>query len=176
MAHGFLTVLGIWVSDLIYIIGCHSILYKITDLERSEFFTDSIGLFGGIIVLIIGLGVMLNKPKSLNFDEPKVTTKKEAALSFIQGFSINTFNPFTITFWTGAASTSIAQEDWFKPEQLTFLITILVVIIITDSLKVYFANYIRKWINPGMIQKVNKIAGGIIAICGIYLVIKYLNL
>lgn len=174
MAHGFFTVLGIWVSDLIYIIACHSILYRLTEFEKSTFFTEWIGLFGGIIVLIIGIGVLFSKPKELDFDKPLKSTKRDAAMSFLQGFSVNTFNPFTVTFWTGAVSTSIAHEGWFKFEQLLFLATILIVIMMTDSLKVYFANHIRKYIQPDMIRKVNKVAGVIIVICGIYLIVKYL--
>ena len=175
MAHGFFTVLGIWVSDLLYIVACHSIIYQLIEFEQSRFFTEWIGLFGGIIVLIIGVGVLMNKPKELDFDKPLTSTKKDAAMSFLQGFSVNTFNPFTVTFWTGAVSTSVAHEGWFKFEQLLFLITILVVIMMTDSMKVYFANHIRKYIQPSMIQKVNKVAGAIIVICGIYLIIKFLN-
>jgi len=177
MAHGLLTVVGIWVSDLMYILGCYTLLSRITALERSQVFTESIGLFGGIIVFIIGVGMTFNKPKRLDFNQTvKNNTKRDAAKSFIQGFSVNTFNPFTITFWTGAVSTSIAHEGWFRAEHLAFLITILVVIIFTDSLKVYFANYIRKYVSTQLITKVNKGAGVIIMICGIYLILKYLNL
>lgn len=174
--HGFLTVAGIWVSDLLYILGSYTLLSRITALERSQFFTESIGLFGGIIVFIIGIGITFNKPEHLDFNQSLKNSKTDVVKSFIQGFSVNTFNPFTITFWTGAVSTSIAHEGWFRAEQLTFLITILIVIIFTDSLKVYFANHIRKYVSSELINKVNKGAGLIIMVCGIYLIIKYLNL
>ena len=176
MAHGFLTVAGIWMSDLLYIVGSYTLLSRITALEQSAFFTESIGLFGGIIVFIIGVGMTFNKPKHLDFKEVTKNSKTDAAKSFMQGFSVNTFNPFTITFWTGAVSTSIGHEGWFRAEQLTFLVTILIVIIFTDSLKVYFANHIRKHVSSELINKVNKGAGVVIMICGIYLIIKYLNL
>jgi len=118
----------------------------------------------------------LNKPKSLDFNSAIKNSKADAAKSFLQGFSVNTFNPFTITFWTGAVSTSIAHEGWQMAEQITFLVTILIVIICTDSLKVYFANHIRNYISTSLINKVNKAAGVVILICGIYLIFKYLNL
>ncbi len=176
ITHGFLTVAGIWFSDLLYILACYGLLSRITALERSQLFTESIGLFGGIIVFIIGIGMTFNKPKDLDFNQSAKHTKTAAVKSFVQGFSVNTFNPFTITFWTGAVSTSIAHEGWFRAEQLTFLATTLIVIICTDSLKVYFANYIRKYISSALITKINKGAGILIMICGIYLIIKYLNL
>jgi len=174
--HGFFTVLGIWVSDLLYILACYGLLSKVTALEKSSFFTGSIGLFGGIILAIIGIGMTLSKPKDLAFDGSTKPSKTDAAKSFLQGFSVNTFNPFTITFWTGAVSTSVAHEGWYRAEHFTFLATILVVIICTDSLKVYFANSIRKYISSSLINKVNKVAGVAIMICGIYLILKYLNL
>ena len=174
--HGFFTVGGIWFSDFLYITACYSLLSKITALEQSQFFTESIGLFGGIIVFIIGVGITLNKPKELDFDQPVAQSKTDAFKSFAQGFSVNTFNPFTVTFWTGAVSTSIAREGWTTTSHLTFLGTILLVIICTDSLKVYFANHIRKHISSALIRKINRGAGLLIMICGIYLIIKYLNL
>jgi len=176
IVHGFLTVAGIWFSDFLYILACYGLLSKVTALEQSSFFTESIGLFGGIIIFIIGIGMALNKPKDLDFNPSIKHSKTDAAKSFLQGFSVNTFNPFTITFWTGAVSTSIAHEGWYRAEHLTFLATILIVIICTDSLKVYFANHIRKHISSDLMNKVNKVAGVVIMICGIYLIVKYLNL
>ena len=174
--HGMLTVAGIWVSDLLYILISYKLLSRITALERSSFFTESIGLFGGILVTIIGLGILLNQTKELDFDQPIQSNKKDALKSFLQGFSVNTFNPFTITFWTGAVSSSIAHKGWEVMDHYLFLGTILIVIIITDSLKVNFANYIKQHISTALINRVNKIAGIIIVICGIYLILKYLNL
>ena len=174
--HGFLTLLGIWISDLIYIVATYTLLSKVTAVQRSAFFTESIGLFGGIIVLIIGIGILLNKPKELDFNEQPSNSKRDVFVSIFQGFSVNTFNPFTITFWTGATSTAIAHDGWFTSEHIIFLSTILVVIICTDSLKVFFAHKIRMYVNQILINKVNKGAGFIIAICGVYLIVKYLNL
>ena len=159
-----------------YVVGSYVLLSRITALERSQFFTESIGLFGGIIVFIIGIGMVLNKPKELDFNQPLKNSKTDAVKSFVQGFSVNTFNPFTITFWTGAVSTSIAHEGWMTAEHLIFLATVMVIIICTDSLKVYFANYIRKHISSSLIRKINKGAGILVLICGIYLIAIYLNL
>lgn len=174
--HGFWTVAGIWFSDLLFLSLSYFLLSRIITIQQNSFFTESIGLFGGIIIMIIGIGILLAKPKPLNFDGPVPNKNIDALKSFVQGFSVNTFNPFTITFWTGAASTSIARSEWTTLDDVIFLVTILIMIIMTDSLKVYFANVIRKKMKLDYISYINKGAGLLVSIIGIVLIFRYLNI
>jgi len=176
ITHGYWTVAGIWLSDLLFLSLSYLLLSRITAIQQSAFFTEWIGLFGGIIVLIIGIGILLAKPKPLNFEGPVPNKNIDALKSLAQGFSVNTFNPFTITFWTGAASLSIARGGWTTQDDVLYLVTILVMIMITDSLKVYFANIIRKKMNLNYIIYINKGAGVLVSIIGIVLIFRYLNL
>ncbi|MBT8218974.1 MAG: LysE family translocator [Bacteroidia bacterium] len=173
--HGLSTTVGIWASDIAYILISYWALNKITKIEQNVVFNEYLGLFGGIILLIIGLGIVLKKPKPLDFDQPLINPAMDLAKSWMQGFSVNTFNPFTIAFWTSTVSMTVSNSKWEVFDHWIFLGTILLTIICTDSLKVIFSNIIRKKINQEYIHWINRIAGILISCIGIYLIIKYLS-
>ncbi|MBN1950956.1 MAG: LysE family transporter [Bacteroidales bacterium] len=72
---------------------------------------------------------------------------------FLQGFTVNLFNPSVIIYWTGALLVAVTQQRFTGKKLLLYFGTALFVVLLTDLFKIYFAAKIK----PLVTQKVLKI-------------------
>ena len=99
--------LGIWISDILFIL---SIAFGVTHINRlinAPMFEPLLGVFGGLILIGIGTGMLVSKPSKNIGEEEKFEMFSSRWLLWLEGFSINTFNPFTVVF--GRVSLLLAQ-------------------------------------------------------------------
>jgi len=158
---------GIWISDLIYMLLVLLSLDAIRRVTQTENFELYLGTFGGILLILFGLGMILSKPKA-SF-KTKTSSRSYLGL-FIKGFSINTFNPFTIFFWISIISTTVVKNDWTSADTYAFLGGIILTIMATDSGKVIAAKYVRKWLTPHHIVLARRVSGSALLIFGVVLI------
>jgi len=91
---------GIWLSDLIFILICFYSLDWITQWSTNERAMLFLGLFGSLVLTGMGLyNLKYYKSDIRNPEERLKTGTKRLAL--VKGFTLNTFNPFTLAFWIG---------------------------------------------------------------------------
>ena len=161
---GFSFVVGVWISDLIWVVLSNGFSEAIKTLLN---FKIPIGIAG--CCFLIGMGIyfaFIKKIKPRNQAEPveiagdEITplgkrTNYFAILS--SGFIINTLNPAIISFWVIMAA-SLASVYSFN-ERIIIFSTCLAVNMLADVGKVMGAGYIRNKLSDRVILLINRISG-----------------
>lgn len=159
---------GIWASDLFVILMGYIFIREIQDLINDPVFFRWMGFTGGIILMITGIATVLKKPAET---QSASALKAKTLLGYwTKGFSINFFNPFTFVFWLGVLSTYVAGRMLNVWQSAVLLGTIMLVIMLTDTFKVYFGKLIRTRLSQKSMYTIGKFAGVILCIFGIVLI------
>ncbi len=159
---GMMLNLGIWISDVVISYTCFLFIKELGELVNHPDFRIYLGIAGVIVLMLIGFGLMFRKYRESDLD---IGYSAKAGLnSFIKGFLVNTINPFTFTFWITVSTSYIIAQNATNSEALTLINSILAVIIITDTTKVYFAKRIKSILKPSMIVKLSQISGAVLVI------------
>lgn len=167
--------LGIWLSDLLFILVTYNFIAKLIDFQESDQMKFWLGLIGGLILIIVGIGSIL-----------KTSTKKEAVLPkpfkypklssslnyFIKGFLVNTINPFTIFFWISVMAGLSTKNELGTTNGFLLIFGIISTVILTDVLKAYFAGFLKKRLNLTLINRIRNIAGTALILFGVALIVQ----
>ncbi len=183
----FALALGQWTSDLIFIgLAFWSIGFVEHLVDNPESRADFIwysGTFGGLLLVLFGLGLLLTKSVSTSGDaeveqrldeiEKKISPKSPLAYLayFSQGFLINTVNPTPLLFWLSLMGIGVSRNFDSAALAASFT-TVMIVVIITDLLKIYLAKTIRNRLKAEHFLKVRRLAGLVLAGFGLSLFIK----
>lgn len=164
---GFAVGFGVWISDIIILVASVIMIKEISEVVDSNKFEFWTGILGSAFFLIYGVVMMFTKIKPA---EPKnMITLKSFNAFFFKGFLINTINPFTFIFWVGVLSTYVIGRNTSTENLNILLITIMAMIILSDSLKVLLARYIRHKLKEEHFDYIGKIAGIGLIIFGLIL-------
>ena len=170
---GLALVSGQWLSDIIYIglviWGSQYMRLLDNDPQFKETLSFYLGSIGAIFLSILGLVLLLTKPKN-NSGESLSSSKSNTAF-FIQGFLINTLTPFPIFFWISLMSSAIGR-GMNIPETISLLITVMLMVILTDLLKVYTARKISTYINAKYTLMLRKLAGLALILSGLIMLLR----
>lgn len=174
MRAGLMVGLGIWISDLIFILTVFfgaSYLVAVTEWSG---FKATFGAIGGIILIGFGVGMMLTKSPPLPaIDEGRSEIGARTYLGlWVKGFLINTINPFTFFFWLSVMSLIMLGDDYSTNSATLFFVGVMLTIIITDALKVALAKFIRRYMTNGHIHTLRLVSGGALVVFGIVLMVK----
>lgn len=169
---GFSFIIGVWISDLIWVILSNGFSEAIKILLD---FKIPIGIAG--CGFLIGMGiyfVFIKKIKPRNREEPveiagdiitatgKKRTNYLAILS--SGFIINTLNPAIISFWVIMAASLATVYSFY--DRIIIFSTCLGVNMLADIAKVMGAGYIGKKLSDRVILLINRISGVLYLIFG----------
>lgn len=169
---GLISAAGVWVSDFLFIAVCYLFIQQLQDVFSSDSFMKGAKLFGSFVIMTVGV-IALFVNKKIDKDGEEVQIKDPSALNlFMRGFLINTINPFTVIFWLGVMGGYVIGKKLDGPQSMQFFAGILIMIIVTDYLKVILAHQISKYITQNVINKITKIAGIGLIIFGIYLLVS----
>ena len=160
---------GIWISDLLFIILTYEFVHRITHIVNGDYFQISMGILGGIVLIGFGIYSLFSRLKELATTE--ISGAKSYAGFFVKGFLVNTVNPFTFVFWISVITTYVLAREISGWESLYFLGSILAVIMITDALKVFLAQVLRKRLKGVHLLWINRVAGAALTVFGILLII-----
>lgn len=161
---------GVWVSDFIIIALCYFFVQRIDKLIHDVTFTYWIGLLGGFILIAFGLGAFFKESK-IEFEETK-HSRNDYISFWTRGFLVNTVNPFTFVFWVGVISTYVIKGKITNTEAMIFFTSIMSVIMVSDTAKVFLAKVIRKKLRQEHFNIFTKVAGIGLIIFGIVLLTK----
>jgi threonine/homoserine/homoserine lactone efflux protein len=156
---GLSILLGLYLSDLLYIILTYYFFSLLITLEIPE---AKIKLAGGVVFIILGVFYFLKK-------KSKITTSKSTYKNnYLKSFIINTLNPSAFFFWF--AVLSWGNQHFNNKELIIYLGLGLLFALLFDFLKIYFSIYIAKLINSKSSSGFNKVIGAVIIFIGITLV------
>ncbi len=167
----FAAALGIWVSDILLVLVTHYGLGGLKDLFREAYVAQWIGSVGGVLLIVIGVTMWFRRPVDLQAARP-MPRKKGLARAWLQGFAVNTFNPFTFFFWSAFTLTQVHEPGLSEPQALAVYAGIFGTIILTDSAKVLGARKLRSLLRPEMMLRVQRVGAIALGLFGVALVAR----
>ena len=167
---GLIAASGIWFSDIVIVVLSLKFVQNISPYVQSKGFVLWVGLIGGVVLIGVGIATLFKKAV-INFK--KESMGKSGIFSYwIKGFMVNTVNPFTFIFWLSTITTFVAKRQLNNVESWLFVGSIILTIIVTDSIKVFLAKVIRKRITTEKLTLINKIAGSALILFGFILLLR----
>jgi threonine/homoserine/homoserine lactone efflux protein len=170
---------GQWISDLVYLfIAFYSADYMYGILEGNsplQKWIPIIGLIGCTLLITMGLEFWIRTPK-LEFRE--IETKQENhrrsrlyLKNVLQGFLINTFSPSPIAFWMGLVAWGVAEH--YSDIAITIMLsTVLIMVVVTDLVKIYMAKKIRNYLKKEHLIRIRRLAGSVLILFGTIILYK----
>ncbi len=150
---GISVALGIVVSDVVCIGLCLFGAKSFFEHAENQFWIASVGS-----VILIGLGLKyLLKPNVHTNPDLQLRSYHYTGF-FAKGFLVNFVNPFVFLVWIGLIGLSHGKYG-FSAELGVWLGASLLGIFTTDSLKVLFANKVKKLIQPNILLWAYRIIG-----------------
>lgn len=160
--NGVALVGGAFASDATLVAGSWWSAARLSAFARQEVFQSGFGLVSGLVLFGFGLSaVWPRKRQSMSIVQEGTLYKRR--YSFLKGFFINMSNPSNWLFWLSLATVVQAEA---MPEggryAEIFLVATLAVVLLTDLVKVLLAHKIGKRLNPGIPEKIVRVAGFIL--------------
>jgi len=169
---GLWVAFGIWISDVLFILGIMLGVAHITKLVESPLFEPILGVLGGFVLIGIGASMFISKPVENMEDQEGIEILSSQWKLWLEGFLLNTINPFSVIFWAGLITTRSVDTELFSTNSYLFFGAVLGTIIVTDSLKIFSAEKIRTRLKPHHILKMRKFSGAVLFIFGIVMMIR----
>ena len=155
---------GTWISDLIFIAFTFWMTASLAAWIEESSVRLWIYILGGCALLFFGAMMTISRKPSVT--ENIRITGAGYAKAFFSGFFVNSFSPFTLFFWTGAAVFLHLQND--KP--IWYYIGVMASLALGDFAKAWLAPKLSRWIREKYITLVQLIAGVVIAMTGLYII------
>lgn len=125
-----------------------------------------IQLIGGLVLLVFGIVTILKK----NENTEGVAADSTLIIKNIStGFFLNIINPANFAEWVGIAGLLKTKYHFETYENFSFYGGALLAVLFTELLVAYFAEKLRRFLNPQVMQNINMTAGIIFVITAIWL-------
>ena len=162
--------IGVIVADIIFI----AIAY-LSSFQLLENLSNLPGLyvFGGTILSVYGLIVLIKKPSEKEIEnEINNTTKANYPQLFVKGFLLNFINIGVLVFWLGVVVVTGPSLENSANRFIVFFNALMITYFLTDLIKIVLAKQLKKKLTPKIIVKTKKILGGLLLIFGLALITK----
>lgn len=147
--------LGIWCSDVVFIWGIHLGMGGLSKVINHTHFSEIVGSIGGIILIGSALFMWFRSPPDLSGDRI-IPSRRGFLAAFAQGLAINTFNPFTVGFWSFFSITQVHDRELTDPQAWAIYGGIMGTIVLTDTIKIVAARKLREILSPEVLLKVQR--------------------
>ncbi len=169
---GWMVGLGIWVSDLFFIAVTYFSISLVAEITKWDGLEFTLGIVGGIILVLFGIGSLLGKPPAIESMENKAVRQQPYITLWLKGFLLNTINPFTFFFWIGVSGLVFANKSPSETDAFYFYGGLIGTLVVTDTTKVALAKLIRRWLKPKYILWLRRTVGIVFIVIGAGLVVK----
>ena len=156
-------------------------LYILTSVQvvmRSELEVTLFSIGAGIILVLFGIFTFRRKveekesllEKRTNEILEKIENKPSWLLMLGKGFVINLLNPFVWIFWFSAVAVVAGSMGGRKVNTIVFFAIILGTTLTLELLKAWGAAKLKVFFNPKRTTIMNRCAGILLVVCGIYFI------
>lgn len=171
---GWAVGLGIWISDVFFVLATYFFIAMIADLTKWKFLEPTLGIVGGVILISFGLGSLLTKAPKMEKMETKAVRQNSYFSLWAKGFLLNTVNPFTFFFWIGVSGLVFTNKNPNEAHALYFYGGLIGTLMITDTTKIALAKLIRRWLKPSYTLWMRRIVGTVFIVFGVVLLARVL--
>jgi threonine/homoserine/homoserine lactone efflux protein len=172
---GYAFIMGVSASDISIVIVCN---FFSTLFETALQHKNTIALLGSIFLFVLAIYTFFFKKEAIDSNDTsldKVFKKRELVAIFSSGFIMNTLNPSVFIFWLVWSAAIVADSTTAEsPIQYRWVVfvTCLLVLLISDILKVKLAGKLRPKLTVQNLHTLNKISGIILFAFAIGLFVK----
>ena len=160
---------GIILGDIIYVT---LLLLGFSEFFQSEILLKWFALIGGVILIVIGIRYFIKKQL---ISEVENAPHVSIWVHFTKGFILNFINPFVAAVWIGFLA--VNESQFTDTNQIVTSLTVTILIIyITDLLKVFYADKLRKFLTPSILKKGYRIMGIVMILFGLRLCYHFLQI
>lgn len=158
-------------------------LYILTSVQvvmRSELEVTLFSIGAGIILILFGIftfrrKVEEDKESLIEKRTNEIIEKKDDKPSWLlmlgKGFVINLLNPFVWIFWFSAVAVVAGSMGGNKVNTIVFFALILGTTLMCELLKAWGAAKLKVFFNPKRTTIMNRCAGILLVVCGIYFIV-----
>ena len=157
-------------------------LYILTSVQvvmRSELEVTLFSIGAGVILVLFGVFTFRRKAedkeslieKRTNEIMEKKDDKPSWFLMLGKGFVINLLNPFVWIFWFSAVAVVAGSMGGNKVNTIVFFALILGTTLTCELLKAWGAAKLKVFFNPQRTTIMNRCAGILLVVCGIYFIV-----
>jgi threonine/homoserine/homoserine lactone efflux protein len=169
---GLFLAFGIFLSDFLLVAITYLGIIQLFDFENNNVY---LGIIGGIVLIVFGTATFTRRPVEMtegkNFNG-FLHSLPNPLMQLIKGFFLNLFNPFLIIWWMTIVVNVLANYENDTSSVFLFFGTSLLVILLTDTGKVYVASRLKAIIRPSFILWVNRVVGSALVIFGIVIIFR----
>lgn len=169
---GLLVVAGVWVSDLLFILGVYFGITWVNQLTSVAHFDWYLGMLGGFLLISFGVGTLWSTFKGIEALKKAIVMPIHPLALLIKGFLVNTVNPFTVFFWLGVISKASIEDKISGSSAFLYLGGIIGTVAITDTLKVVMSRSLRRFLSMHNILLLRRISAIALIIFGLILIVK----
>lgn len=165
---GLLMAIGISLSDAIYIFLTNFFFSFIENSDHLEFF---LGLFGGFVLIGVGILTYLKKPltATAESDNAYTASRLRSAATIMRGFLMNFAHPGVLIFWVGVITLINTTWSYSQYERVILFSGTILTVFITDLLKAALAHSIKGWLTNRILLWMNRIMGFVLVLFGMHL-------
>jgi len=162
--------IGVIIADALFIAVAYFSSFQLLENLSN---LPGLYVFGGTILSIYGLIILIKKPNEKQIEnEFNNTTKANYFQLSIKGFLLNFINIGVLVFWLGVVVVTGPSFENSINRFVVFFSTLLIAYFLTDIVKIILAKQLKKKLTPKIIIKTKKILGALLVICGLILITK----
>jgi len=168
--HGIYLALGIFSSDLTIVVGSFLGATQILGDPRSHLV---MGIIGGVILLLFGIGTLIRRmPETERVEAIRELKFRRGGFFtyFFKGYLLNLANPSIWFFWITSVMAINSSYGGDSRKVAAFFGGTLIMVLMTDILKSVLANKIRSAFSPQVRVWINRIAGILFLVIGIFVI------
>ncbi|MEO1012822.1 MAG: LysE family transporter [Bacteroidota bacterium] len=160
--------IGVILADILFLIIAYFSSFRLLENLSNQ---PGLYVFGGMILLIYGLVIFVKGEIKQSKPNLKISRSDYFGL-VVKGFLLNFINIGVLVFWLGVIIIVGPSLDNDPNRILLFFATMLGVYLITDIFKILLAKQLKRKLTHKLIQRIKKILGILLMICGLILIIK----
>ena len=169
---GVLAGAGMWISEISDITLCYLGGQRVIDSIQREGVNSWMGVVAGLVLVGIAVTLWVKRHAQLGKARAELPSARNLAGHAGRGFLVNSFSPFTVIFWPSLVLTKALNTDMSHQSALLFFGSIIVALMIGDTLKAVFAEWIRRRLKDRYIRTSRIVFAIVFAAIGLYLLTR----
>ena len=166
---GLAAAFGTWTSDIAFItlalISGDALLSQMSIRAEAPW----LYIIGGLILIGFGIALWMTRKRGVELTTQDVPFRSTIG-HFFRGIAINSFNPFSVVFWSTITLTMVLGPELSRSSTIAFYVGIMSMLMIGDSLKVFLATWMRALLSSKGIRTVRSVVSVLFMLLGVIMI------